>query len=217
MGRIVLVRHAQASFGAPDYDRLSPLGHQQADWLAGYFRAHDLRFDRVVRGDLRRHRETAAALAAHGIGPVPHIDPRLDEFDYDPLQDAYHRATGVAPAASRDAFLREFPQVLAGWAEGRLTGAPETFAAFEARVTEALDDALAAGESTLVVTSGGVIGMVLRRVLRLDLAATADIMLSIHNATVHELIAEAGTLRLSLFNASPHFDPTERSHARTYI
>ena len=50
MTRIVLVRHAQASFGTDDYDRLSPLGHQQAAWLAEYFKSHDLSFDRAIRG-----------------------------------------------------------------------------------------------------------------------------------------------------------------------
>lgn len=217
MGRIVLIRHAQASFGAADYDRLSPLGHQQADWLAGYFRAHDLRFDRVIRGDLRRHRETAAALGVHGIGPDPRIDSRWNEFDYFTLQDAYHRATGVSPAASRDEFLTVFPAVLTDWANHRLTGARESFDAFETRVNAALDGAVAGSRTTLIVTSGGVIGMVLRRVLGLDLRRMANVILNIHNTSVHELSLEAGDLRLSLFNASPHFDPAERSHARTYV
>ena len=33
MSLVYLVRHAQASFGARDYDRLSELGRQQARWL----------------------------------------------------------------------------------------------------------------------------------------------------------------------------------------
>ena len=33
MSELILVRHAQASFGEDDYDRLSVLGHQQARWL----------------------------------------------------------------------------------------------------------------------------------------------------------------------------------------
>ena len=51
MGELVLVRHGQASFGAEDYDKLSPLGHQQSKWLGEYFKAHDLQFDAVWRGD----------------------------------------------------------------------------------------------------------------------------------------------------------------------
>src|SRR5690606_40460973 len=39
MPLILLVRHAQASFGTDDYDRLSELGRQQARWLGEYFAA----------------------------------------------------------------------------------------------------------------------------------------------------------------------------------
>ena len=35
MSRILLVRHGQASFGAADYDNLSPTGHEQSrGWYA---------------------------------------------------------------------------------------------------------------------------------------------------------------------------------------
>ena len=43
-----MVRHAQASFGTDDYDRLSELGHRQAGWLGEYFRYRGLTFDQVV-------------------------------------------------------------------------------------------------------------------------------------------------------------------------
>ena len=43
MGTLYLVRHGQASFGADDYDQLSPLGHQQAVRLGEYLRQ---RFER---------------------------------------------------------------------------------------------------------------------------------------------------------------------------
>ncbi len=217
MTRLVIIRHAQASFGSEDYDKLSPLGHQQADWLARYFREHGLRFDRVIRGDLRRHRETAQAVLTHGLGPDPEIDPRLNELDYDTLEHDYRLATGEGPAADRDDFLRKFPEVFTGWAEGRLGAAHEAFDAFETRVHAAIDDAAWGTGTTLVVTSGGVIGVVMRRVLGLDARATAELLLMIHNASVHELIRENGRWRLSLFNASPHFDPSDRAHARTYI
>ena len=81
----------------------------------------------------------------------------------------------------------------------------------------ALDAAAAQGGSVLVVTSGGVIGVLLSRVLGLEPRTTADLLLNIHNASIHRLLLEDGQLRLDLFNASPHFDPTDRAHARTYI
>ena len=50
-----MVRHAQASFGTDDYDRLSELGHRQSRWLGEYLAERQLTFARVVTGTLRRH------------------------------------------------------------------------------------------------------------------------------------------------------------------
>ena len=57
MGTLYLVRHGQASFGAADYDRLSDLGHRQCAQLGAWMEARGLRFEGVLRGSLRRHRE----------------------------------------------------------------------------------------------------------------------------------------------------------------
>lgn len=221
MGEVVLVRHGQASFGAEDYDKLSELGHQQAGWLGEYFNAHDMVFDHIVRGALRRHRETAEGIvtamgAGIGAGDVGE-DARFDEFHYDPLQEEYLRETGTDAPTSRASFLAMFPELFAQWEDGLLRGSGESYGAFAGRVWAALDAVVAADRRVLVVTSGGVIGAVMRRVLRLDARAAADLTLNIHNASVHRLNYEEGQLRLSLFNASPHLDPAERAHARTYV
>jgi broad specificity phosphatase PhoE len=214
MSEVVLVRHAQASFGTGDYDRLSELGHEQAEWLGLWLRAHDLRFDTVVRGTHRRHAETAARL--HGIGPDAEIDARFDEFHHEAIERAYQRLTGTPEARSREEYLSVYPAIIARWAAGEI-GDSESFAAFEARVMAALDAAASPDRMTLVVTSGGVIGVILRRVLGLSDDATADVMLAIRNASIHRLAFEGGRLRLSLFNAHPHLDPADRAHARTYV
>jgi broad specificity phosphatase PhoE len=73
MGTLYLVRHGQASFGAADYDNLSPLGHQQAVRLGEYFKAKGLQFDGVLMGTLRRHAQTYAGIC-QGAGvdmPAP--------------------------------------------------------------------------------------------------------------------------------------------------
>lgn len=217
MARIVLVRHGQASFGAADYDKLSPLGHQQAEWLGGYFSAHDLHFDRVLCGTLKRHRETVEGIArAYDLAEVSE-DDRLDEFHYSGLQQEYIAATGVDEPTDRASFLSIFPEIFARWERGEINGGTESFTQFNTRVSAVLDEVVAAGGTTLVVTSGGVIGVAMARVLELGAEATADVLLNIHNASVHRLEWEAGKLRLALFNASPHLDAAERAHARTYV
>ena len=71
MGRILLVRHGQASLMEDDYDRLSPLGHKQGEvagrWLAARLGTPQL----VVTGTLQRQRDTSAAcIAAAGWDAV---------------------------------------------------------------------------------------------------------------------------------------------------
>ena len=42
MSELILIRHAQASFGEENYDKLSDLGHKQARLLGGFFKEKDL-------------------------------------------------------------------------------------------------------------------------------------------------------------------------------
>ncbi len=217
MARIVLVRHGQASHGAADYDKLSNLGHMQARWLGEYMRDHQMTFDRVVRGGLRRHRETWEGMQAVLGMPTADTDRRFDELHYEVLEREYLRNTGSNAPNSREDFLTLFPRLFSHWESGDLTEAQESFDTFRARVRAGISDVLDTGSSTLIVTSGGVIGVALADVLGLGTRATADLMLNIHNASVHELRQEGGRLRLALYNASPHLDPQDRSHARTYV
>ena len=82
MAELILVRHGQASFGADDYDKLSDLGWRQSRWLGEYLAARGTRFDRVIRGSLRRHTETLDGIG-EGMGkPLDgREDARLNEYD----------------------------------------------------------------------------------------------------------------------------------------
>ena len=71
MPTVLLVRHAQASFGSADYDVLSEVGQRQVDALA----ARGIDAARVVTGSLRRQRDTARGWSAS-------VDPRWNEYDY---------------------------------------------------------------------------------------------------------------------------------------
>ena len=55
MSELYLVRHGQASFGADNYDKLSPLGHKQSYVLGQYFKNKKIAFDRIITGDLVMH------------------------------------------------------------------------------------------------------------------------------------------------------------------
>ena len=86
MGRILLVRHGQASLFAADYDTLSPLGVEQSRLLGAYWAERGALFTRAYVGPRRRHRQTHDAVAAvyrdAGLAwPEAHDVPALDEHD----------------------------------------------------------------------------------------------------------------------------------------
>jgi broad specificity phosphatase PhoE len=212
MGEIILVRHGQANSIATteeDYDRLSDLGHQQARWLGEWFRDHDYTFDHVVSGTMRRHRETVV-----GLGLAADEDARLNEIDYYTLSDALHRVKGE-PLPTGDTFAIHMPKVFEAWKAAEIEGA-EPYHAFEERVAALLSEAAQPGRRVLCVTSGGVIGMVLRHILDLDILKMSHVMLPIFNSSLHRLTVRDGIPYLAGFNAIPHLDRPDRVAARTH-
>ncbi|MEM1237775.1 MAG: histidine phosphatase family protein [Pseudomonadota bacterium] len=213
MGEIVLVRHGQANSAATDeasYDKLSDLGHQQARWLGEYLHTHEEGFDLVLSGTLQRHQETTASM---GLTPT-RLDERLNELDYFNLSQALETARGI-PRPDGEGFAAHIPIVMEAWHAAEIQG-QESFANFEGRVSAVLAEAQQPGKRVLCITSGGVIGMVLRHILGLDPRRMAHILLPIYNTSLHRLAVRPEGAMLSGFNATPHLDPPERLHGRTH-
>ena len=213
MGDIILVRHGQANTHAKteaEYDRLSELGRRQAAWLGDWLAAHGNVFDHVLSGTLMRHRQTVEAM-----GLVADEDARLNEIDYYTLSDQLLTVKGV-PLPDEAGFPDHMPKVFAAWAAAEIEGT-ETYEAFETRISTLLAEAAIPGRRLLCVTSGGVIGMVLRHVLDLDLYRMSRVMLPIWNTSIHRLHVRPSETILAGFNAIPHLETPDRAHARTHI
>ncbi|MCZ4354451.1 histidine phosphatase family protein [Roseovarius aestuarii] len=216
MTEIVLVRHGQANRHATDeagYDQLSDLGRCQAGWLGAWLGETDPHFDRVITGTLFRQRQTAEAMGHKNC----QMDPRLNELSYFALAQALEAQYGIPAPCDATEFARYLPEVIAHWAQGRLTDIPESFDQFSDRISALIEEVCTGHGRVLLVTSGGVIGMVLRQVLGLDEAGMAKVMLGTMNSSVHRLNHVHGTLMLGGFNATPHLDAPDRVHARTFI
>ncbi|GAA5079923.1 histidine phosphatase family protein [Roseibacterium beibuensis] len=215
MGELVLVRHGQANSAANDeagYDRLSDLGHQQAVWLGEWLRTHDAPFDEVFMGGLRRHRETAEGMG--NMGAQPRVDPRLNELDYFNLSRAHAEKNGETEMHGPEDFVHHIRDIMEAWHRAEIRG-DESYADFEARVAEVLDLAATPGRRVLCVTSGGVIGMMVRHLLELDIARMAHLLVPIRNCSIHRVMVLDQARILSGFNATPHLDTPDRIHART--
>ena len=168
---IVLVRHAQASFGADDYDRLSPLGVQQAGTLGAWLGQAGIVPGAIAIGPRLRHRQTAElSLQAAGLDLPMQVLPGLDEIDHVELLsrlrpdladgDAF-RAELRAQDDPQRAFQRMFEQAVARWMAGTHDADYAcTWPRFRENVLQALAQlaALDAGP-VWAFTSGGPIGI----------------------------------------------------------
>ena len=216
MTELLLVRHGQANSTATDeagYDQLSDLGRQQAEWLGDHLRTTNGHFDHVLTGTLKRQADTARAM---GFG-ISHQDKRLNELQYFPMADALETQHGIGkPQSTRD-YIHHLPVLMDHWQRDMLDDVPERFSNFTARITQLVDELCGAHGRVLLVTSGGVIGIIVRHILALDNAATARIMLQIMNSSLHRLHFVHDQLMLGTFNAIPHLDAPDRVHARTFV
>ncbi|MFO0333999.1 MAG: histidine phosphatase family protein [Pseudomonadota bacterium] len=235
MGRVILVRHGQASFFGASYDRLSPLGREQARALGLHWAAHGVAFDRVYVGPRTRHRETcelvAAAYAERGLPWPRAIElPELDEHhgltvikrqlgraDLD--NDALHPGEigdGEREHAIRQ-FFRHYLEIMRDWARGTITvDGVEPWAEFRTRALRALDLLCTApgaasdrgGAGAVAFTSGGLVSATVGWLLGLDDDRVIDLSVVLRNTALTEVSWSGRRRSLVSFNALPHLaDP----------
>jgi len=212
MGTLYLVRHGQASFGADNYDQLSPLGVQQCRRLGEYFAARQRRFAHVITGTLARQVQSHDALA-EGLGQrhEPQRLPALNEYDSHALIHAIHPEPLPKPT-TRELYKQHFKllrQALAAWMAGQVTpeGMP-SFADFSAGVAQALDAALARREEgdVLLVSSGGPISTAVAQVLGVPAETAIDLNMRLRNSAVTEFEMTPRRHQLLSWNGLPHLD-----------
>lgn len=208
MGVVILVRHGQASFGADDYDVLSESGWEQGRRLGEWFAAQGIEPTVVIRGGMRRHRETAEA--AGWVEAV--TDPAWDEFDHLAVVAAY---PDVPPGElDRRAFQRAFEQATARWTGGGFDEEyVEPWPAFRDRVMAGLQRAqeqAGPGGTVVVVSSGGPIAAAAAALLDPDAddAGFARLWARLNTVTVNAsysrvVVGSTGS-RLLTFNEHPH-------------
>ena len=223
MAELYLVRHGQASFGAENYDELSPTGRTQSLWLGEYFTQADLRFDRVVIGTMQRHRQTADAILAAMGGPPIELaqDAGLNEYDFEALFAAVGDEglpSALSATSSKKDFYKGLRHVLQLWADDRLPGAvPETWQQFQTRVQRARSDIQrAGGKRVLVVSSGGPIAVTAQQVLQAPAASAIALNLQIRNSSVCQYVFNDDAMSLVSFNSVPHLEHAERREFVTY-
>lgn len=208
MGAIYLVRHGQASFGAEDYDALSPRGFEQSTVVGAELARREITFTQIRSGTLARQRDTAATALKVLGSDVPVVeDPRWNEYDH--VDIARHHAGG-APQEDSRAYQGVLDAALTAWTTAGEDGpCAETWPAFLARCRAALEDLVASlrkGEHALVFSSGGVIATICGLLLGAPEVGLLKLNRVTANGGITKLVSGRGGVTLLSFNEHPHFE-----------
>lgn len=233
MSRMFLVRHGQASFSEPNYDKLSATGEAQARLLGQYWVRHNVAFDSVCSGPRVRQGETARIVfeAYRDAGlefPRPVVMQEFDEYQGDAVLERslpgliesnsaireQHRAYQASGSSSerRKHFQKLFEVVIAKWVNGEIPlDDVESWPEFCARVNRGLSEFISAsgrGRQLAIFCSGGPIAVAMQRALNLSPGDTLRIAWMVRNCSYTEFLCSGDRFTLSTFNTFPHLDGT---------
>lgn len=221
MSSLFLVRHGQASFGGDRYDELSEKGRKQADATGYWFGGRRTRFDRVLSGPRRRQMETAELiLSASGYSEAvngPELVPQLDEFgEGEEILRVAEANSGVSLLGSRsvarDKVFRLYTDAYLAWFRGeqKLPGRA-SFSDFREQVLDWFREYTrkpgVSGQKTLVVTSAGVISVIVCEVLGFSDERWPDLIGVLENASVTDVLYSGQRVGLRNFNSTGHLSP----------
>lgn len=234
MGSIYLIRHGQASFGADDYDVLSPIGIRQSEVLGAHLSRTGSGFDRCIAGSLRRQQHTAeltlGQLNAAGLkNPELETDPAFNEFDAEavirallPTLEDEPEALHVMRNAARHRaeFQRLFSLIVARWLSGSHDDESlQSWQAFAAQVQAGLHRILECaegGERIAVFTSGGTITALLHLITQMPAEQAFQLNWHIVNTSFNHLKFRGREVALAGFNNYAHLQLMNTPELITY-
>jgi broad specificity phosphatase PhoE len=218
MRELLLIRHGQASFGAEDYDRLSPVGEQQSTLLGEWLAATGPVPELVAIGPRRRHRDTAShCLQAAGVDSQPVLFQGLDEFDHHEVL-ARQRPDLAGPGALRAelkqaadphrAFQRLFAEAVSRWVSGQHDAEYcRPWPSFREHVLESLQQLSEHPAATIwAFTSGGPIAVIANTLLGAPLAQTFKLSWPLVNTGITRLRLNSRGATLLTYNTWPHLE-----------
>ena len=215
MAELYLIRHAQASFGTDDYDRLSDLGLRQAEVLGEFLRDNDILFDTVYCGALKRQQQTAEIACTPQTDVIFQApDPRLNEIESDKMfqylvpqlvqtSSQLDELVRKGKTSSKD-FQKALEIVFNHWvsSDAAIPGS-QSWSEYSAGVGDAIRDIIVnegSGKSVAVFTSGGTIATIVARVLGATGEQVYKYYEPLMNCSVTRLLYSGDKVSLSSFN-----------------
>ncbi len=223
MSILHLIRHGQASFGADDYDNLSPKGIEQSVALGKALSQKESKFDYVIVGPHRRHIQTFEGIKKgykFADLPDPFIDERFAENQL--MEIAQHFIPQILnsnkttneifheiPKEERhDKFLKLFHIVAKKWMNEELDLSEhnfEGFSVFRARIANTLktiQDKMTDKPDIMVVTSGGAISGFYAEATNCSQEEIMKLNFGLKNVSISEFVVTTERFTLKAFNSS---------------
>ena len=228
VGRLILVRHGQASAFTDDYDRLSEKGGRQARLLGEWWTERGLKISSVFFGPLKRQKGTAEIvieeLERSGIRvPGPVFIEGLKEIEADRIMAHFDRVKAEYPEMDRliraygesndhqergTIFQEYFERGMLLWASGKAEAPDiESISEFRDRVLEALQTIMSsrrASGDTVVFSSAGPVTIMAGHLLGLDSIKTLELTFRLRNCSVTEFALISRGAVLQQFNCTGH-------------
>jgi broad specificity phosphatase PhoE len=225
MSEIYLIRHGQASFGAENYDKLSPTGVRQSRITAKHFAKLELVFDAIYSGRMERQKETAKELIEfYGdcrlSVPEPILSRAFDEYDSSGVWESQlelmlkedpslAQELGVVQQ-DKKAFQKVFAKVMYRWVSGEYDQPGiESWAEYSQRVRQGYQDIISqqgAKKRLAVFSSGGPICVGVQIALGLSDHKAIEVNWQIMNASVTRFLYNQQGISLSVFNDITHLE-----------
>jgi len=229
MSELYLIRHAQASFDAADYDQLSPLGERQSLLLGEYFAEQQIGFDLFACGSLRRHHQTVAGICS-GLGcpnqPISE-QPGINEYDFRTLTTDYTAHFPDDPLwlavkanpSDKSAYYRLLRNVLSGWQAASFITATESYQQFVERVAAVrcwTQEQSQQHRRIALVGSGGSLALFVGALLDLSTDKIIELNLQTQNTAIHRCFLNRDTIKLASWNNAPHLETAAHRELVTY-
>lgn len=235
MSTLYFIRHAQASFGEENYDRLSETGIKQSVILGQYLSSIKMQFDEIYCGTMERQKDTAGKYlsTAEMTGlSVPDIryDSRLNEYDAKKIM------TILIPVllsekpqmnehmdkllTDRKSFQIVFSEVMDMWCSGKYAmDGTATWEEFLSGIQGFLEDRMkehSGNRKIAVFTSGGPISAVIMKILSLDIGTSMLVRDRIVNSSITRFKYSAYKMMITSFNEYSHLELAGGKEIITY-
>jgi len=225
MSEIYLFRHGQASFGAENYDRLSPNGIRQSQILGRHLVQTGKSFDAIYFGEMERQQKTAQEYFDYSSKqrltvPQPNICNAFNEYDSIAVwqglvpelaqADSSIAKDAAQFAGDKKAFQRVFAKVMNRWISGSYqAGGIPNWQDFKQRVRQGLDELTArhgTRKQIAIFTSGGPISVAVQAALDLSDAKTLEVSWQLMNASATRIKYNQQGTMLAVFNDVTHLE-----------